>query len=216
MVWPHVWPLTEMTHFYTNRGVAQVVARQFRVLEAASSSPATSTKTAIGHCPMAVLLYVASESSRSSCQLTFPFAISWCNLVPMPSNARLGGVQSPATSTKRALRAISKLFFFDYCTAFFEGWPCFGQPSVAFMPFSSFSSWLRSPLSFLNSCLGLFTAACFRRHPFFRSYGVNLPSSLTTLLPLALGSSPHLPVSVCGTGIHSSLFSPLASLTSLL
>ena len=27
-----------------------------------------------------------------------------------------------------------------------------------------------------------------------------MPSSLTTLLPLALGSSPHLPVSVCGTG----------------
>ena len=37
-------------------------------------------------------------------------------------------------------------------------------------------------------------------HPFSRSYGVNLPSSLTTLLPMALGSSPHLPVSVCGTG----------------
>ena len=40
----------------------------------------------------------------------------------------------------------------------------------------------------------------FYEHPFSRSYGVNLPSSLTTLLPLALGSSPHLPVSVCGTG----------------
>ena len=51
----------------------------------------------------------------------------------------------------------------------------------------------------LNSRLGLFTAACLRRHPFFRSYGVNMPSSLTTLLPLALGFSPHLPVSVCGT-----------------
>ena len=38
------------------------------------------------------------------------------------------------------------------------------------------------------------------RHPFFRSYGVNMPSSLTTLLPMALGFSPHLPVSVCGTG----------------
>ena len=38
------------------------------------------------------------------------------------------------------------------------------------------------------------------RHPFSRSYGVNMPSSLTTLLPLALGFSPHLPVSVCGTG----------------
>ena len=52
----------------------------------------------------------------------------------------------------------------------------------------------------INSCLGLFTAACFRRHPFSRSYGVNMPSSLTTLLPLVLGFSPHLPVSVCGTG----------------
>ena len=37
-------------------------------------------------------------------------------------------------------------------------------------------------------------------HPFSLSYGVNLPSSLTMLLPLVLGSSPHLPVSVCGTG----------------
>ena len=40
------------------------------------------------------------------------------------------------------------------------------------------------------------------QHPLFRSYGVNLPSSLTMLLPLVLGSSPHLPVSVCGTGIY--------------
>ena len=38
-------------------------------------------------------------------------------------------------------------------------------------------------------------------HSLFRSYGVNLPSSLTTLLPLALEFSSHLPVSVCGTGI---------------
>ena len=38
-------------------------------------------------------------------------------------------------------------------------------------------------------------------HPFFRSYGVSLPSSLTMLLPIVLGSSPHLPVSVCGTGV---------------
>ena len=37
-------------------------------------------------------------------------------------------------------------------------------------------------------------------HSLFRSYGVNLPSSLTTLLPLALESSSYLPVSVCGTG----------------
>ena len=37
-------------------------------------------------------------------------------------------------------------------------------------------------------------------HPFSRSYGVILPSSLTRVLPRALGSSPRLPVSVCGTG----------------
>ena len=52
----------------------------------------------------------------------------------------------------------------------------------------------------LNSCLSLFSAACIRRHPFSRSYGVILPSSLTMLLPPALGFSPHPPVSVYGTG----------------
>ena len=52
----------------------------------------------------------------------------------------------------------------------------------------------------LNSCLSLFTAACFCRHPFSRSYGAILPSSLTMLLPSALGFSPHPPVSVYGTG----------------
>jgi hypothetical protein len=54
----------------------------------------------------------------------------------------------------------------------------------------------------------LFTAAsssCGReahdskRHPFFRSYGVNWPSSLTTVSSITLGFSPHLPESVCGT-----------------
>ena len=52
----------------------------------------------------------------------------------------------------------------------------------------------------LNSCLGHFSAATLLWHPFSRTYGINLPSSLTTLLPLALGFSPRLPVSVCGTG----------------
>ena len=52
----------------------------------------------------------------------------------------------------------------------------------------------------VNSCLGRFPAAASLQHPFSRSYGVNLPSSLTTLLPLALESSSYLPVSVCGTG----------------
>ena len=63
----------------------------------------------------------------------------------------------------------------------------------------------------LNSCLDLFSAALFPEHPFSRSYGVNLPSSLTTLLPLALGFSPHLPVSVCGTGTLAFLRAFLAS-----
>ena len=52
----------------------------------------------------------------------------------------------------------------------------------------------------LNSCLSIFSAACIRRHPFSRSYGVILPSSLTMLLPPALVSSTYLPVSVYGTG----------------
>ena len=56
------------------------------------------------------------------------------------------------------------------------------------------------PVFLLNSCLSLFTAALFQGHPFSRSYGVILPSSLTMLLPSALGFSPHPPVSVYGTG----------------
>ena len=53
----------------------------------------------------------------------------------------------------------------------------------------------------LNSCLGQFSAASSHWHSFSRSYGVILPSSLTMLLPSALGFSPHPPVSVYGTGI---------------
>ena len=57
----------------------------------------------------------------------------------------------------------------------------------------------------LNSCLDLFSAACVSRHPFSRSYGVILPSSLTMLLPSALGFSPHPPVSVYGTGTSNAI-----------
>ena len=64
----------------------------------------------------------------------------------------------------------------------------------------------------LNSCLSLFSAACSRRHPFSRSYGVILPSSLTMLLPPALGFSPHPPVSVCGTGMYHTIAAFLDSL----
>jgi hypothetical protein len=39
-----------------------------------------------------------------------------------------------------------------------------------------------------------------RRHPFSRSYGAILPSSLARVLSIALVSSTRLPASVCGTG----------------
>jgi hypothetical protein len=42
------------------------------------------------------------------------------------------------------------------------------------------------------------------RHPFSRSYGVILPSSLTRVLPFALVFSTRLPVSVCGTDTQDS------------
>ena len=63
----------------------------------------------------------------------------------------------------------------------------------------------------LNSCLGLFSAACSRRRPFSRSYGAILPSSLTMLLPPALGFSPHPPVSVFGTGNWNTIAAFLGS-----
>ena len=67
----------------------------------------------------------------------------------------------------------------------------------------------------LNSRLDLFSAAHSHEHPFSLSYGVNLPSSLTTLLPLALESSSCPPVSVCGTGsdLSTHSFSRLTSRT---
>jgi hypothetical protein len=63
----------------------------------------------------------------------------------------------------------------------------------------------------LNSCLGQFSAAWLPRHPFSRSYGVILPSSLTMLLPSALGFSPHPPVSVYGTGTIKTIAAFLGS-----
>ena len=54
---------------------------------------------------------------------------------------------------------------------------------------------------FVKQLLGpLLCDLLLHRYPFSLSYGVNLLSSLTMLLSLILGSSPHLPVSVCGTG----------------
>ena len=57
----------------------------------------------------------------------------------------------------------------------------------------------------LNSYLSLFAVAISLWHPFSRSYGAILPSSLTMLLPSALGFSPHPPVSVYGTGFNNTI-----------
>ena len=51
----------------------------------------------------------------------------------------------------------------------------------------------------LNSRRTRFTAARLRGRSFSRSYGANLPSSLTSLHSSAFGYSPRLPVSVWGT-----------------
>ena len=66
----------------------------------------------------------------------------------------------------------------------------------------------------INSRLGLFTAACFHKHPFSRSYGVILPSSLTRVLPFVFEFSSRLPVSVCGTGTFEYLAAFLADMNS--
>ena len=64
------------------------------------------------------------------------------------------------------------------------------------------------PVFLLNSQLTLFTVSHqgsiheglhLSDHPLFRSYGASLPSSLTGVLSNALGCSPCLPVSGCGT-----------------
>ncbi len=67
----------------------------------------------------------------------------------------------------------------------------------------------------LNSCLSHFSAASLTWRPFSRSYGAILPSSLTTLLPPALGFSPHPPVSVYGTGTYKAIAAFLDSMDSL-
>ena len=51
----------------------------------------------------------------------------------------------------------------------------------------------------LNSRLTLLSATSLRRHPLNQRYGINLPSSLASILSRALGYSPRPPESVCGT-----------------
>ena len=52
----------------------------------------------------------------------------------------------------------------------------------------------------VNSRLDHFSAPTSRWVPLSRSYGVNMPSSLAMIHSSTLGSSPHPPVSVYGTG----------------
>src|SRR6185369_7143481 len=59
---------------------------------------------------------------------------------------------------------------------------------------------LQSAVFLLNSRLTPFTATILRWHPFFRSYGARLPSSLTRFHSRAWVYSTHPPVSVYGTG----------------
>ena len=53
------------------------------------------------------------------------------------------------------------------------------------------------------------------RRSFSRSYGSNLPNSLTKVLPFPLVFSTHLPVSVCGTVTQVSLEAFLGGLGSI-
>ena len=59
---------------------------------------------------------------------------------------------------------------------------------------------LQSHVFLLNSRLGHFSAPHRSGGLFSRSYETNLPSSLAMTHSSALGFSPRLPVSVCGTG----------------
>ena len=82
--------------------------------------------------------------------------------------------------------------------------PAPGRRQALYVVFTT----LQSPVFLLNSRHGHFSAASLgseskflhpKRPPFSRSYGGNLPSSLTRDHSSALGYSPCLPVSVCGT-----------------
>ena len=86
-------------------------------------------------------------------------------------------------------------------------------PSTRRSVYCVFRTWHR-PVFLVNSRLGRFSAASRssnsecnhpRRHPLSRSYGVNLPSSLTRVLSSALGSSPRQPVSVLVRTLNESL-----------
>jgi hypothetical protein len=72
-----------------------------------------------------------------------------------------------------------------------------GQASAPIFRFTT----LRRPVFLINSRLGLVTASSLTSsHPFSRSYGAILPSSLERVISRPLVFSTYLPVSVSGTG----------------
>ena len=75
-------------------------------------------------------------------------------------------------------------------------------------------STLQKLVFLVNSRLGLVSVAISLWLPFSRSYGDILPSSLTKVFPLVLGFSPHLPVSVYGTGDKTRIVAFLGSMDS--
>ena len=86
------------------------------------------------------------------------------------------------------------------------------QHRAGVRPYASSYDLEQSPVFLINSRLGLFTAAGRRsrgklnhnnRHPFSRSYGVILPSSLNLVLPIALVYSTRPPVSVLVRALRS-------------
>ena len=70
---------------------------------------------------------------------------------------------------------------------------------------SRLSLFSATPSGYLSIQSFLCIPVTLPEHSFSRSYGVNLPSSLTWVLSSALGYSPHPPVSVYGTVTNQSL-----------
>ena len=71
-------------------------------------------------------------------------------------------------------------------------------------PYTSASAFAQTCVFGKQSTEPLCCGHPFEWRPFSRSYGAFLPSSLTRVLPFALVSSTHLPVSVWGTGDKTS------------
>ena len=109
--------------FFTHRGVAQLVARELWELDAAGSSPVTSTNQK-GACPP---FCIGRMDRNEKMQWSFRFCLQNDGMLPSRKLLKVRTrtfLQSsnPVASTIWALRAILKAFFFDYSDAKFECW----------------------------------------------------------------------------------------------